>query len=51
LELYREKAMELFNRGLAYWCVCTPEELEARRKEAQARGKQSPAEMFYALAA
>jgi glutamyl/glutaminyl-tRNA synthetase len=24
LELYREKAMELFNRGLAYWCVCTP---------------------------
>jgi len=39
LELYREKAMELFNRGLAYWCVCTPEELEARRKEAQARGE------------
>jgi glutamyl-tRNA synthetase len=31
--------MELFNRGLAYWCVCTPEELEARRKEAQARGE------------
>src|SRR5210317_2296231 len=39
LELYREKAMELFNRGLAYWCVCTPEELETRRKEAQARGE------------
>jgi glutamyl-tRNA synthetase len=31
--------MDLFNRGLAYWCVCTPEELETRRKEAQARGE------------
>ncbi len=39
LEVYREKAMDLFHRGLAYWCVCTPEELEARRKEAQARGE------------
>lgn len=39
LELYREKAMDLFNRGLAYWCICTPEELETRRKDAQARGE------------
>ncbi len=39
LELYREKAMDLFQRGLAYWCVCTPEELEARRQEAQAEGE------------
>ena len=39
LELYREKAMDLFHQGLAYWCVCTPEELEHRRKEAQARGE------------
>ncbi len=39
LELYREKAIELFQRGLAYWCVCTPEELEVRRKEAQAKGE------------
>ena len=39
LELYRGKAMDLLNRGLAYWCVCTPEELEIRRKEAQARGE------------
>ncbi len=39
LELYREKALELFHRGAAYWCVCTPEELENRRKEAQARGE------------
>lgn len=39
LDLYREKAMDLFKGGLAYWCVCTPEELEIRRKEAQARGE------------
>ncbi len=39
LELYRQKALELFERGAAYWCVCTPEELEARRKEAQAKGE------------
>ncbi len=39
LDLYREKAMDLFKQGLAYWCVCTPEQLEARRKEAQARGE------------
>lgn len=38
LELYRQKAMELLDQGKAYWCVCTPEELEARRKEAQAKG-------------
>ena len=39
LDLYRQKAMELLDRGQAYWCVCTPEELEARRKEAQAKGE------------
>jgi len=38
LELYRQKARELMDRGQAYWCICTPEELEARRKEAQAQG-------------
>ncbi|MDE0487023.1 MAG: glutamate--tRNA ligase family protein, partial [Nitrospira sp.] len=38
-DLYRQKAMELLDRGRAYWCVCTPEELEARRKEAQAKGE------------
>ena len=38
LDLYRQQALALFERGQAYWCVCTPEELEARRKEAQARG-------------
>lgn len=39
IELYRERAMDLLNRRLAYWCVCTPEELETRRKEAQAKGE------------
>ena len=39
LDLYREKALSLLDQGKAYWCVCTPEELEARRKEAQAKGE------------
>lgn len=39
LDLYREKALELLERGQAYWCTCTPEELEVRRKEAQAKGE------------
>ena len=38
IDLYREQAMKLFDQGQAYWCVCTAEELEARRKEAQAKG-------------
>ncbi len=39
LELYRERAMDLLKRKLAYWCICTSDELEARRKEAQAKGE------------
>ncbi|MDA0737647.1 MAG: glutamate--tRNA ligase [Nitrospirae bacterium] len=39
LDLYREKSQQLFDQGKAYWCVCTPEELELRRKEAQAKGE------------
>lgn len=38
IELYRGHAMRLFEGGQAYWCVCKAEELEARRKEAEARG-------------
>lgn len=38
MELYRSHALRLFEQGHAYWCVCTPEELEARRKEAEAKG-------------
>src|SRR5688572_15870668 len=37
IDLYRPHAMTLFERGHAYWCVCRAEELEARRKEAQAK--------------
>lgn len=38
MDLYRQHAMTLFEQGKAYWCICTPEELEGRRKEAEAKG-------------
>jgi glutamyl-tRNA synthetase len=38
MDLYREHAMKLLDQGKAYWCVCTPDELEARRKEQLAKG-------------
>jgi len=38
MDLYRSHAMKLFDQGQAYWCVCKAEELEARRKEAEAKG-------------
>ena len=38
MDLYRSHAMKLFEAGHAYWCVCKAEELEARRKEAEAKG-------------
>ena len=38
LERYREMAQKLLDQGHAYRCSCTPDELEARRKEAQAKG-------------
>jgi glutamyl-tRNA synthetase len=28
---YRERALELYNKGLAYWCYCTPEEIKERK--------------------
>jgi len=37
LPLYKEHAERLLKEGKAYLCYCTPEELEARRKEAQAK--------------
>jgi glutamyl-tRNA synthetase len=39
LEIYRSHAQELIEAGRAYRCYCTPEELEARRKEALDRGE------------
>ncbi len=38
MDLYRSYAMKLLETGHAYWCVCKAEELEARRKEAEAKG-------------
>ena len=39
MELYRHHAMRLFSEGQAYWCICTASDLEARRKEAEAKGE------------
>ena len=33
--LYKENIQQLLAKGKAYPCVCTPEELEARRQQAQ----------------
>jgi glutamyl-tRNA synthetase len=41
IEIYREVANELLERGWAYRCNCTPERLEQVRTEQRAR-KQSP---------
>jgi len=30
-EEYKKKALELYDMGRAYWCYCTPEEIENRR--------------------
>lgn len=39
LDLYREAAHALLERGLAYKCYCTPEELAAQREEARRLGR------------
>jgi len=38
LKLYHDYAQRLLDEGKAYYCVCTPDELEARRKAALAAG-------------
>jgi len=38
LEIYRGYAERLLKEGKAYRCYCSPEELEARRKEAEGTG-------------
>jgi len=38
MDVYRTHAMKLLEVGQAYWCVCKADELEARRKEAEAKG-------------
>ncbi|MHB9144049.1 MAG: glutamate--tRNA ligase [Symbiobacteriia bacterium] len=38
LDVYREYAQRLLDSGDAYYCYCTPEELDAERQEAQKKG-------------
>lgn len=38
MDLYRQHALDLLKGKMAYWCICKPEDLEARRKEAEAKG-------------
>ncbi|TAJ22545.1 MAG: glutamate--tRNA ligase [Nitrospirae bacterium] len=40
MDLYRQQAIRLLEQRQAYWCVCRAEELEARRKDAMAKGLQ-----------
>ena len=40
VELHRAKVQELIQAGKAYYCVCTPEELEQKRKSALAEGRK-----------
>lgn len=39
MAIYREHVDRLLKLGKAYYCYCTPDELEARRKEALASGR------------
>jgi glutamyl-tRNA synthetase len=39
LELYRRTTDRFIDQGVAYFCYCTPEELEDRRRAALARGE------------
>ncbi|AXY68142.1 glutamate--tRNA ligase [Thermosynechococcus sichuanensis E542] len=38
LDLYRQAIQTLLDKGLAYYCYCTPEELDALRSEQKAKG-------------
>ena len=40
LDVYRQYAQKLVDAGHAYWCECTPEELENRRNAAMAEGRK-----------
>jgi len=42
LDRYRQKAWELVEKGLAYVCYCTPEEIQERTKKMAASGKGEP---------
>jgi glutamyl-tRNA synthetase len=38
-DVYRKYAQKLLEQGKAYYCYCTPEELEQRRQDALAQGR------------
>jgi len=40
VELHREMVQKLIREGKAYYCVCSPEELEEKRKRALAEGRK-----------
>lgn len=40
LELYKKYALDLVQKGHAYYCFCSPERLESVKKEQLARGQQ-----------
>ncbi|MCE5211144.1 MAG: glutamate--tRNA ligase, partial [Deltaproteobacteria bacterium] len=40
VDLHREMVQKLIREGKAYYCTCTPEELEEKRKKALATGKK-----------
>src|SRR5919205_1143280 len=42
LERHRADARRLLDRGAAYRCFCTPDEIDTRRREAEARGEAFP---------
>ena len=39
MDIYKEAVQRLLDEGKAYYCYCTPEELEAMREEARAKGE------------
>jgi glutamyl-tRNA synthetase len=40
VNIHREMVQKLIDEGKAYYCTCTPEELEAKRKKALAEGRK-----------
>ncbi|MBN1693071.1 MAG: glutamate--tRNA ligase [Dehalococcoidales bacterium] len=46
LELYQKAAKKLVEKGNAYYCYCSPERLEALRKEQEARKLQTGYDRF-----
>lgn len=40
LDIYRSYVQKLLDEGKAYWCECTPEELETKRKTALEKGEK-----------